>query len=69
MHNKVMVLDVRFNRNGLNKIHFIAHYDNYTRRGVVVFNTITNRFCSHRGEIKLLNDICNDLLNYRQRGA
>ena len=68
-HENVKVVDVTYNRNGLTKIHFVATYPSYRRRGIIVYNTISDLFCSHTNEIRLLADVCDALLDYRQGAA
>jgi hypothetical protein len=66
---EITITDVRYNRNGLNKIHFVAKYPTNLRRGVVVYNTLTKRFCSHIRDPELLLAVCNALGSYGRRKA
>lgn len=57
----VTVEDVMYRRPGLTKLSFVAKYVGYTRRGVVIYDTIKKQFITHTKDIGLLAAICTDL--------
>lgn len=56
--NRVEVNELLYRRPGLNKIKFTAYYDEYTRRGTIVYDTLNGKFKSHNGDIELLAEVC-----------
>jgi len=57
----VEVLNIRYQRPGINKLDFTAQYDGYTRRGTVIYDTIAKQFMSHNSDIDLLAGLCINL--------
>lgn len=57
----VQVTDIKYRRPGLTKISFTATYSGYTRRGVVVYDTVAQKFITHTRDIEVLAAICIDL--------
>lgn len=54
----VEVTDIKYRRPGLTKISFVATYSDYTRRGVVVYDTVAHQFITHTRDIEVLAAIC-----------
>jgi hypothetical protein len=52
------VTDIRYRRPGLTKLSFTAEYPGYTRRGVVIYDTVKQKFVTHTKNINLLAAIC-----------
>ena len=54
----IQVTDIKYRRPGLTKISFTATYSGYTRRGVVVYDTVAHKFITHTRDIEVLAAIC-----------
>ncbi len=58
---RVIIEGISYKRPGLNKVKFIAIYETYQRRGVIIYDTLNNKWLTHNKDIELLVIICQKL--------
>ena len=57
----VDITDIKYRRPGLNRIEFEATYTNCRRTGVVVYDTVSQKFLTHTRDVELLAALCTSL--------
>ncbi len=54
----VEVTNIKYQRPGLSKVEFFATYPCFSRRGIVVYDTVNRKFVTHIKDIELLAAVC-----------
>lgn len=62
-YKKVEVLDVKIEAPSTTYIFYQIDCGRYIRRGVIVYDHVMQKFCSHNKDIELLAMVCRDLRN------
>lgn len=65
----INILNVEYRRPGKSKVSFLASYGDYFRRGVVLYDTVAQRFLSHNKDLDLLAAVCEGLQKPRYSKA